>query len=100
MFGEIWSTAAKVLIWAILPFAVVLLVPKESAYGYFLASIGLLGFIFFVSYAASFGIAEALLCGLIFCTNSALVDPTFLPRLPFFGGVFSFRTFTLFWRPS
>ncbi len=95
MFGEFWSMTAKVFVWAILPFAVVLFVPKESAYGYFLASIGLLGFIFFVSYAASFGIAEALLCGLIFCTNSALVDPTFLPRLPFFGGSLFFSDFYL-----
>lgn len=85
----------KILFWAILPFVVVLLVPKESAYAYFLASIGLLGLITLISYAASFGMPEALLCGLIFSTNSAFVDPTFLPRLPFFGGSLFFSDFYL-----
>jgi O-antigen ligase len=85
----------KILLWAILPFAVVLLVPKESAYVYFLVSIGLLGLIFFISHAARFGTPEALLCGLIFLTNSAFVDPTFLPRLPLFGGNFFLSDFYL-----
>lgn len=94
-FGEFWSRNVKLLIWAILPFAVVLLVSKESAYLYFLVSIGLLGLIFFISHAAKFGMPEALLCGLIFLTNSAFVDPTFLPRLPFFGGNFFLSDFYL-----
>jgi O-antigen ligase len=94
-FDEFWSTTVKILVWAILPFAVVLMVPKESAYGYFLASVGLLGLIFLISHAASFGMPEALLCGLMFSTNSAFVDPTFLPRLPFFGGSLFFSDFYL-----
>lgn len=85
----------KVLVWTILPFAVVLLTPKENAYAYFVASVGLLGLIFFLSHTAKFGLAEALLCGLIFITNSAFVDPTFLPRLPFFGGSLFFSDFYL-----
>jgi O-Antigen ligase len=93
--AEIYA-AVRILIvaaWAILPFATVLVAPKDSAHAYFLAAMSCLGVCSFFLYVICFGVTEALLAGLIFITNSAFVDPAYLPRAAFFGGNFFFSDY-------
>jgi hypothetical protein len=83
------------LVWSTLPFAVVSVASKDSIHAYFLSTIGLLGVLSFTLYGISFGLAEALLAGLIFITNSAFVDHAYLPRVSFLGGNFYFSDYYL-----
>ena len=79
--------------WSFFPFAAVLVAPQSSLQAYFWIVVAGLGIVCFVIYAIYFGLAEALLVGLVFVTNSAMADPDYLPRVPFLGGNFFFSDY-------